>query len=140
MKAKFSPSIKTFYAQNMIDDGSYNMGLPIDLIDITDEELSAYWKQYPPVGEMLGTIDGRPAWVDLPPLTHEELVASADTKKNQLKVGADSAIDWRQDAVDGNYAEGDEVTKLVEWKKYRVLLMRVDTSKAPDIDWPMVPA
>ncbi|CNH23705.1 tail fiber assembly protein p37 [Yersinia intermedia] len=140
MKAKFSPSIKTFYAQNMIDDGSYNMGLPIDLIDITDEELSAYWKQYPPVGKMLGTIDGRPAWVDLPPLTHEELVASADTKKNQLKVGADSAIDWRQDAVDGNYAEGDEVTKLVEWKKYRVLLMRVDTSKAPDIDWPMVPA
>lgn len=81
MKAKFSPSIKTFYAQNMIDDGSYNMGLPIDLIDITDEELSAYWKQYPPVGKMLGTIDGRPAWVDLPPLTHEELVASADTKK-----------------------------------------------------------
>ena len=140
MKAKFSPSVKTFYAQNMIDDGSYNMGLPIDLIDITDEELSAYWKQYPPVGKMLGTIDGRPAWVDLPPLTHEELVASADTKKNQLKVGADSAIDWRQDAVDGNYAEGDEVTKLVEWKKYRVLLMRVDTSKAPDIDWPMVPA
>lgn len=140
MKAKFSPSIKTFYAQNMIDDGSYNMGLPIDLIDITDEELSAYWKQYPPVGKMLGTIDGRPAWVDLPPLTHEELVASADTKKNQLKVGADSAIDWRQDAVDGNYAEGDEVTKLVEWKKYRVLLMRVDTSKAPDIDWPRVPA
>ena len=140
MKAKFSPSIKTFYAQNMIDDGSYNMGLPIDLIDITDEELSAYWKQYPPVGKMLGTIDGRPAWVDLPPLTHEELVASADTKKNQLKVGADSAIDWRQDAVDGNYAEGDEATKLVEWKKYRVLLMRVDTSKAPDIDWPMVPA
>lgn len=140
MKAKFSPSIKTFYAQNMIDDGSYNMGLPIDLIDITDEELSAYWKQYPPVGKMLGTIDERPAWVDLPPLTHEELVASADTKKNQLKVGADSAIDWRQDAVDGNYAEGDEVTKLVEWKKYRVLLMRVDTSKAPDIDWPMVPA
>ncbi|CNK38539.1 tail fiber assembly protein [Yersinia intermedia] len=140
MKAKFSPSVKTFYAQNMIDDGSYNMVLPIDLIDITDEELSAYWKQYPPVGKMLGTIDGRPAWVDLPPLTHEELVASADTKKNQLKVGADSAIDWRQDAVDGNYAEGDEATKLVEWKKYRVLLMRVDTSKAPDIEWPRVPA
>ncbi|MGS6301058.1 MULTISPECIES: tail fiber assembly protein, partial [Enterobacter] len=28
---------------------------------------------------------------------------------------------------------------LTEWKKYRVLLNRVDTSKAPDIDWPVPP-
>ncbi|WP_208907139.1 tail fiber assembly protein, partial [Enterobacter cloacae] len=25
------------------------------------------------------------------------------------------------------------------WKKYRVLLNRVDTSKAPDIEWPEKP-
>ncbi|MGS4547690.1 tail fiber assembly protein [Enterobacter roggenkampii] len=25
---------------------------------------------------------------------------------------------------------------LTEWKKYRVLLMRIDTSKAPAIEWP----
>ncbi|HDP9832572.1 TPA: tail fiber assembly protein [Escherichia coli] len=25
------------------------------------------------------------------------------------------------------------------WKKYRVLLNRVDTSTAPDIEWPTVP-
>lgn len=47
MKAKFSASVKTFYAQNMIDDGSYDIGLPVDLIDVTDEELSTYWKQSP---------------------------------------------------------------------------------------------
>ncbi|CQD56712.1 Uncharacterised protein [Yersinia enterocolitica] len=33
MKAKFSASVKTFYAQNMIDDGSYDIGLPVDLMD-----------------------------------------------------------------------------------------------------------
>ncbi|MDZ8419580.1 tail fiber assembly protein, partial [Escherichia coli] len=27
-----------------------------------------------------------------------------------------------------------------QWKKYRVLLMRVDTSTAPDIEWPTPPA
>ncbi|EOA1639273.1 tail fiber assembly protein, partial [Escherichia coli] len=26
------------------------------------------------------------------------------------------------------------------WKKYRVLLNRVDTSTAPDIEWPTSPA
>ncbi|WP_424840312.1 tail fiber assembly protein [Serratia marcescens] len=32
-----------------------------------------------------------------------------------------------------------ETRRLTEWKKYRVLLMRIDTSKAPDIEWPTPP-
>ncbi|HCO7525466.1 TPA: tail fiber assembly protein, partial [Escherichia coli] len=28
---------------------------------------------------------------------------------------------------------------LSEWKKYRVLLMRVDTTTAPNISWPVKP-
>lgn len=138
MKAKFSASVKTFYAQNMIDDGSYDIGLPVDLIDVTDEELSTYWKQSPPLRKMLGVIGGRPAWVDLPPPTHEELVANADAKKIQLKVIVDSEIEWRQDAVDDGSASDKEITALASWRKYRVALMRIDTSKAPDIIWPDV--
>lgn len=33
-------------------------------------------------------------------------------------------------------ATDEERTQLTTLKKYRVLLSRVDTSKAPDIDWP----
>ncbi|HDK9767978.1 TPA: tail fiber assembly protein [Escherichia coli] len=34
----------------------------------------------------------------------------------------------------------EEETSLLEvWKKYRVLLNRVDTSVAPDIEWPATP-
>ncbi|ENA3449150.1 tail fiber assembly protein [Yersinia enterocolitica] len=139
MKAQFSPLAKTFYPSNMIDDGSYNECLPTDLIDVTDEELSTYWKQSAPTGKQLGAADGRPSWVDLPPLTHDELVANANAKKSQLKAVADSEISWRQDAVDGNYAEGNEAADLAAWKKYRVLLMRIDTSKAPNITWPVSP-
>ncbi|MXE05188.1 tail fiber assembly protein, partial [Escherichia coli] len=29
--------------------------------------------------------------------------------------------------------------KLAAWKKYRVLLNRIDTSTAPDIVWPQQP-
>ncbi|MFR3765333.1 MAG: tail fiber assembly protein, partial [[Clostridium] symbiosum] len=34
----------------------------------------------------------------------------------------------------------EEMTKLAEWKKYRVALNRIDTSTAPDIVWPEIPA
>ncbi|WP_241232571.1 tail fiber assembly protein, partial [Escherichia coli] len=53
---------------------------------------------------------------------------------------ADSEISWRQDAVDADIATDEETSTLTEWKKYRVLLMRVDTSTAPDIEWPTPPA
>ncbi|EKK4595233.1 tail fiber assembly protein, partial [Escherichia coli] len=46
---------------------------------------------------------------------------------------------WRQDAVDAGIATDEETSILTEWKKYRVLLMRVDTSTAPDIEWPTPP-
>ncbi|WP_145553053.1 tail fiber assembly protein [Yersinia canariae] len=63
----------------------------------------------------------------------------AAEKKVELKAIADSEIDWRQDAVDGDYAEPKKVVELAAWKKYRVLLMRIDASKAPDIEWPVEP-
>lgn len=139
MKAKFSASVKTFYAQNMIDDGSYDIGLPVDLIDVTDEELSTYWKQSPPLRKMLGVIGGRPAWVDLPPPTHEELIANADAKKIQLKAIVDSEIEWRQDAVEEGNPSEKEIADLASWRKYRVALMRIDISKTSNIDWPVFP-
>ncbi|NBB57637.1 tail fiber assembly protein [Pantoea vagans] len=44
-----------------------------------------------------------------------------------------------QDAVDISIATDDETTRLSEWKRYRVELSRIDTSKAPDITWPVRP-
>nr|WP_112030648.1 tail fiber assembly protein [Escherichia coli] len=67
-------------------------------------------------------------------------MAIAEVKKSQLREKADSEISWRQDAVDADIATDEEATTLTQWKKYRVLLMRVDTSTAPDIEWPTPPA
>ncbi|HBA9999127.1 TPA: tail fiber assembly protein, partial [Escherichia coli] len=44
-----------------------------------------------------------------------------------------------QDAVDLEIATEKETLLLEAWKKYRVLLNRVDTSTAPDIEWPALP-
>ncbi|MHC5588472.1 tail fiber assembly protein, partial [Escherichia coli] len=60
--------------------------------------------------------------------------------KATFRAKADSEISWRQDAVDAGIATDEETSTLTQWKKYRVLLMRVDTSTAPDIEWPTPPA
>ncbi|WP_304598670.1 tail fiber assembly protein [Photorhabdus sp. CRCIA-P01] len=44
-----------------------------------------------------------------------------------------------QDSVDLEIATTVEEAALLEWKKYRVLLARVDILQAPDIEWPPVP-
>ncbi|MCF1165148.1 tail fiber assembly protein [Yersinia pseudotuberculosis] len=68
-----------------------------------------------------------------------EIIAAAAAKKATLKAAADSEIDWRQDAVDAGEASKKEISELAAWKKYRVALMRIDISKAPDINWPESP-
>lgn len=139
MKAKFSPSTRSFYPENMIDDDSYGNNLPTDLIDVTEETLAIFWKATPPEGKVLGVLDNSPAWVDAPPQSKEKSVEFARRYKDGLLSEARLIIDPLQDAVDLAMATEDEKATLLEWKKYRVLLMRIDTSKAPDIIWPLTP-
>jgi len=44
-----------------------------------------------------------------------------------------------QDAVDISIATDVEIARLAAWKRYRVELSRIDTGKAPDIEWPLKP-
>lgn len=71
-----------------------------------------------------------------PAPTPEQLAAQAEDKRIVLRAIADSNIAWRQDAVDADIATEKESAELAEWKKYRVLLMRVDAS---DPQWPELP-
>lgn len=65
--------------------------------------------------------------------------ARAKAQQEALLSQANSAIAWLQDAADLAMASEKENTALQEWKIYRVLLNRIDTSTAPDIDWPLAP-
>nr|ELR5039333.1 tail fiber assembly protein [Providencia stuartii]ELR5082438.1 tail fiber assembly protein [Providencia stuartii] len=74
-----------------------------------------------------------------PPISKEQLIAEAEQQKQSLLAEANNAIAPLQDAVDLDMATDEEKAQLTAWKKYRVLLNRVDTSTAPDIDWPEKP-
>ncbi len=77
------------------------------------------------------------AWVTDTAAQHAADVADAEQKKSALRAATDAEIAWRQDAVDAGLVAEEETAALSEWKKYRVLLMRVDTA-APE--WPTPPA
>ncbi|EPE3729689.1 tail fiber assembly protein [Salmonella enterica subsp. enterica serovar Brandenburg] len=61
----------------------------------------------------------------------------AEGTKSRLLQMASEKIAPLQDAVDLDIATDDEKAQLDEWKKYRVLVNRVDISKP---DWPEQPA
>ncbi|SUC26484.1 Caudovirales tail fibre assembly protein [Providencia rustigianii] len=60
-------------------------------------------------------------------------------KKKILLAEAGNIIDTLQDAIDLGLATDEEIEKLKEWKVYRIQLNRIDTSTAPDIEWPVKP-
>lgn len=70
----------------------------------------------------------------------EELMAEAEKKKTRLINEVSKSIAPLQDAVDLGIATDKEKESLEQWKKYRVLLNRVDISTAPDIEWPVEPS
>lgn len=59
-------------------------------------------------------------------------------KQSSMKL-ASEAIAPLQDAIDLGIATDKELIQLNAWKQYRVDLNRVDTSTAPDVDWPINP-
>ncbi|OTQ72886.1 MULTISPECIES: tail fiber assembly protein [unclassified Gilliamella] len=70
---------------------------------------------------------------------HQYEVNQASAKKNQLITDATAQISYLQDAVESEIASKQEKQLLAEWKKYRVLVNRIDIEQAPNIDWPNNP-
>lgn len=83
--------------------------------------------------------DGK-AWVKDEAAEKSAQLRDAENQKNWFMQTANDNIAPLQDAVDLDIDTDEEKQQLLDWKKYRVLLNRVDTSTAPDIDWPKVPS
>lgn len=117
-----------------------NSHIPDNAIEINSDEYQRLFD-----GQANGKIiatgnDGRPILRDAPELTNEQLVALAVRQRASLLATANAVIVPLQDAFDLGMATDAEGALLTEWRKYRVLLSRIDTSAAPDIEWPTPPA
>ncbi|OCG12806.1 hypothetical protein A9G24_08380 [Gilliamella sp. App6-5] len=76
------------------------------------------------------------AWILDENKQHQHYVNVATAQKKQLLSEATMQIDYLQDAIDTDIATDEEKALYAEWKKYRVLLNRIDVDTAPAIDWP----
>ncbi|EMD6813377.1 tail fiber assembly protein [Citrobacter koseri] len=76
--------------------------------------------------------DGK-KWVKDEEAENAAKIREAEATKNSLMQTANEKITLLQDAVDLDMATDEEKELLLKWKKYRVLLSRVDTSKP---EWP----
>ena len=131
MKVFYSAKDNGFYP----DDIKFN-NLPDDLIEISVD----YWQELlngqNGKKEISSDKNGYPVLVDVAPATAEQLKVIASREKERLMALATVAIAPLQDAVELGIATEEETAALTEWKKYRVMLMRVDTSNP---DWPTPP-
>uniref|UniRef100_UPI00119DF245 tail fiber assembly protein n=1 Tax=Yersinia aldovae TaxID=29483 RepID=UPI00119DF245 len=94
-----------------------------------------------PLGKCRVVVDGMPAWGDIPPPTHDEQIAFATAEKQRRINDANEYMNskqWPGKAAMGRLND-TEKAQYNAWLDYLDLLEEVDTSTAPDIEWPVAP-
>lgn len=135
----YSATTNAFYVSSLMSDYKGAGTLPDDVT-----EISAQWYGYLIDGQAMGK-EIRPNEYNQPvlseptPPTTQELKIVAEGRKSELIRDAGEAIAILQDADELGIATEDELASLTLWKRYRVMLNRLDISKAPDIEWPEKP-
>lgn len=140
MKKYFSNTEKSFYLEETVKTyQAQDISVPANLMIISDDEYEAFMVSPDRKAPQYNVESECMEWVDIEPPTREEAIENAEALKAQLLSVAAQAIAPLQDAVDLSMATDDEMASLSAWKKYRVLLNRVDTSEPDEIEWPESP-
>lgn len=110
-------------------------GWPEDAVEISEELYNSLLE-----GQSRGKViasgrDGKPLLSD-PVIDH---IAIAEAEKNLLVSEAEEMILPLQRAVKYDIASDEEKQRLKAWEIYSVKLSRIDTSAAPEIEWPEKP-
>lgn len=133
MNYYFSESELGFYCDEV------NESIPSDAVEISEDVYLSLLEGQSKGKFISADSAGTPVLTDPPEPTQVELVAQAEDKRTALMEEANASITPLQDAADLDIATDEEMESLRTWKRYRVLLNRVDTSKVPDIEWPDKP-
>ncbi|PCQ43990.1 tail fiber assembly protein [Citrobacter freundii] len=132
----FNPENNTFNPYSLREQYEQYGNWPSSGVDVTEDIFTKY-TQTPPEGKCLGhDEDGGPCWVDVPPLSYEQVVSQAEQQKSMLLAEASAFIAPLADALAGGYIDDDDAPRLTAWQKYRYALTKVDPAKPI---WPEKP-
>lgn len=114
---------------------------PIDGVAV-DTTIFAEFSGKAPEGKIRAVgDDGFLHWVDAPlspQPTTDELIAATEAEKQRLITEANAKILPLADAIDFGMATDNERQRYDAWRRYRVLLSRIDTAAVP-VSWPTLP-
>lgn len=108
-------------------------------VDIEDDN-HPFKTQQTPEGKVWASDDqGLPQLIDIPAPTQEELIAEADAEKTSRIAEANNVTQmWQTQLMLGIITPEDKAS-LTEWMQYVQVVQEIDTSTAPDINWPDKP-
>ncbi|UAN39863.1 MULTISPECIES: tail fiber assembly protein [unclassified Enterobacter] len=136
----YSAKKNAFYPVSLEDAYRAANSWPEDGVEVDDSVYLEY-SATPPEGKVRVAKDGVPSWADIPPPTHEELVASANAEKQKRIDQANDYMNskqWPGKAAMGRLKDSEK-EQYNAWLDYLDELEAVDTSTAPDIKWPDKP-
>lgn len=136
---KWSASNNAFFPVSLLD--SYiTAGWDLsDAIDIPDDVSQEFMGEPPDRMIRVAGDGGLPTWSETPPATHEQEVAAAEQQKQLLTVQANAYMNskqWPGKAAMGRLTDSEKA-QYNAWLDYLDTLEIVDTSTAPDINWPI---
>ncbi|MCO7263946.1 tail fiber assembly protein [Dickeya zeae] len=135
----FSPSTRGFYLSEI-----HGSSMPSDVVEISDDDYQTLLTRQA-AGHIIqfDTLSGKPVAVPIPEPSADELAkvatATAGKELQARRSVATSRITELMYADELGIATDIEKSALPEWKRYLVLLSRIDTTTTPDIDWPDLP-
>ena len=135
----FSKTTLAFYPVLLLDDFKKAGTLPDDVISVSDAIRDTF-NASPPAGKVLATDDtGMPTWKDK---SKSDLVSDAEWLRAEKIKSANQYMNdkqWPGKAVLGRL-KGDDLIQYGLWLDYLDALIAIDTSIAPDVSWPAIPA
>ncbi|MFV9327034.1 tail fiber assembly protein [Citrobacter europaeus] len=137
---QYSPSTNSFYPDDLLSVYDDAGTLPNDLTPVY-EDVFRKFTVTPEAGKMrVAGSDGLPAWGDIPPPSHEELIAIAEQVRQQLLTHADAVmLDWRTELMLGEIS-GANKAKLSAWLAYKNEVKPIDVTTDPEhVNWPVPP-
>lgn len=138
MKYIFDKKTNAFYPVALQQEYEHAGMWPESGVGVTEEVFASF--QNPPEDKMLGSDKkGNPVWVDVPPLSHEQHVAIAESQKQALITEVNTETEMLRTKLALKRIKPDEEALLIAWLDYLDELEAVDVSTAPDIIWPVKP-
>ena len=131
----YSPVNGAFYNDDLEADYRSAETWPDNYVSVLDEDYMSLMEGQSDGKIIISDEKGYPVLAEPPAPTYEERVSQATMRKN-----ANDIITPLEDAAELGIATDEEAASLLGWKRYRVMLNRVDVSTAPDIQWPERPA